>query len=145
MGKTPTLAALAKRGVVIDDTTYILCNSGEENDDHLFTRCIVAAQVWFMVSRWCKIAPVIATTIKEVLEVHNQVDLACKARGVFCRIVRVACWCIWRAHNSLGFDNKQVKVAEIISDIKSLGFLWICNRSKDRNLYWEDWCRFVNM
>ncbi|XP_022023883.1 uncharacterized protein LOC110924155 [Helianthus annuus] len=101
MGKIPTLAALVKRGVVIDNTTCILCNSGEENADHLFTRCIVAAQVWFAVSRWCKIAPVIAASVKEVLEVHNQAGLAGKARGVFCGIVRVACWCIWRARNSL--------------------------------------------
>ncbi|KAJ0883730.1 hypothetical protein HanPSC8_Chr10g0425061 [Helianthus annuus] len=79
------------------------------------------------------------------MEVHNQVGLAGRARDVFCGIVRVACWCIWRARNNLRFENKQVKVADIISEIKSLGFLWICNRSKDRNISWVDWCSFVNM
>ncbi|XP_022041261.1 uncharacterized protein LOC110943839 [Helianthus annuus] len=90
MGKIPTLAALVERRVDIDDTTCILCNSGEENAYYLFTICIVATQVWFAASRWCKIAPVIAASVKEVLEVHNQVGLAGKARDVFCGIVRVA-------------------------------------------------------
>ncbi|MFS7978580.1 hypothetical protein Hanom_Chr10g00917111 [Helianthus anomalus] len=55
------------------------------------------------------------------------ISASVKARDVFCGIVRVACWCIWRARNNLRFKNKQVKVADIISEIKSLGFLRICN------------------
>ena len=66
-----------------------------------------------------------------------------KAKKVFQGIIFLSCWVIWRARNKLKFEGKNVKIEEIISEIKSIGFLWVRARAKFSSLSWSDWCKYV--
>ena len=73
---------------------------------------------------------------------HEHVGLKCKAKVVFQGIIFLSCWVIWRARNKLKFEGKTVKIEEVISEIKSIGFLWVRSRAKFSNLSWTDWCKY---
>ncbi|XP_076890001.1 uncharacterized protein LOC143540934 [Bidens hawaiensis] len=53
---------------------------------------------------------------------------------------------VWdHARNEKVFEGKDIKIEDIIGDIKSLGFLWFKYRSKNRFLDWSSWCKFKLM
>ncbi|KAJ0917333.1 putative reverse transcriptase zinc-binding domain-containing protein [Helianthus annuus] len=142
MGRIATLDALSKRNCFNGDERCILCNDGLESADHLFRSCIVASEVWFLISKWCNISPISAFSLKDLLEVHEFSGLGAKAKIILKGIIMVGWWCIWLARNNRRFSNKLRSAASIVHDIKSLGFLWYRNRSKCRDITWEDWMSF---
>ncbi|MFS7920583.1 hypothetical protein Hanom_Chr03g00226581 [Helianthus anomalus] len=68
-------------------------------------------------ARWCRF---VTTSFRELLELYNKVGLKGGAKEAFEVIVKVSCWCIWRARNKLKFENKQVKTEDIIIDLKAI-------------------------
>ncbi|XP_021986529.1 uncharacterized protein LOC110882962 [Helianthus annuus] len=128
MGKILTALALKNRNIDIDDVTCHMCGSREESVNHLFSKCIIASRVWHHIVLWCKVPLFVTGSVRELLEVHNAVGLSNTAKEVFQGVVRVGCWSIWRSRNKLRFEDKQVRVEDILSEIKSNGFLWsLCN------------------
>ncbi|XP_021997730.1 uncharacterized protein LOC110894812 [Helianthus annuus] len=122
MGKIPMALALKNRNIDSDDLTCHMCGSGEYIVNHLFSRCIIASRVWHHIVLWCKVPPFVTSSTRELLEVHNAVGLSNTAKEVFQGIVSVGCWSIWRLKNKLKFEDKQVWVEDILSEIKSIGF-----------------------
>ncbi|MFS8005457.1 hypothetical protein Hanom_Chr13g01237551 [Helianthus anomalus] len=57
-------------------------------------------------------------------------------------IVHIVIWCIWKTRNEVMFNNAQPIMVKVPEEVKSLGFLWVKNRSKEVNFSWEDWSRF---
>ena len=45
-------------------------------------------------------------------------------------VIILTCWRIWKARNEKVFTSKDTNVAQIISDVKSLGYLWFRGRHK---------------
>ncbi|KAJ0754982.1 hypothetical protein HanPI659440_Chr09g0352861 [Helianthus annuus] len=60
-------------------------------------------------------------------------------------IIRIGCWSLWRARNGLKFNYKLARIEEIVSEVKSVGYLWFKNRTKLKNLSCNSWCKFVIM
>ncbi|XP_021991841.1 uncharacterized protein LOC110888633 [Helianthus annuus] len=145
MGRIATVDALARRNCFNGDESCVLCGDGQETADHLFRSCAVASEVWFLVSRWCKISPIFAFSLEDLLEVHDFSGLGGKAKDILKGIVMVGWWCIWKARNDRRFSNKYSSAASIVQDIKALGYLWYSNRSKDREVSWENWFSFSFM
>ncbi|KAJ0453876.1 hypothetical protein HanIR_Chr15g0734021 [Helianthus annuus] len=133
------------RNIEIEDIVFPLCGSKEELSNHLFTSCMVASRVWHYISRWCKIALFIVHTVRELLDLYDHVGLQGVAKEIFHGIVLISCWSIRRARNGVKFSNSQVRVEDIINEIKSIGFLWCNSRLKARSLSWTGWCNFVIM
>ena len=50
-GKIPTRVNLSRSGVSLPSLLCPLCNQLEESTKHLFMECVIAYQVWLMVSR----------------------------------------------------------------------------------------------
>ncbi|KAL9996097.1 hypothetical protein Hdeb2414_s0741g00941721 [Helianthus debilis subsp. tardiflorus] len=105
----------------------------------------VATLLWQHISIWCKVPSIFTFTVRDLLELHNGVGLNGNARVAFQGIIIVGCWCIWRARNEVRFSNKSIRVEEVISNVKALGFLWFKSRFKCIDLSWDTWRDFVIM
>ncbi|PWA74341.1 RNA-directed DNA polymerase, eukaryota [Artemisia annua] len=142
MSKIPTADALRRRNMVGVEATCSICNEDNESVEHLFTSCRVAMVVWSHICSWTRVQRFFAFSFRDLIEVHEHVGLRGKAKKVFHGIILLSCWAIWRARNRSKFDGKSVKPEEIISDIKSIGFLWVRSRAKLANVTWSDWCKY---
>ncbi|KAJ0888364.1 putative reverse transcriptase zinc-binding domain-containing protein [Helianthus annuus] len=145
MGRIATLDALVKRNCFNGDESCVLCSEGRETADHIFRSGVVASEVWHHVSRWCNISPIFAFLLEDLLEVHDFSGLGVKLKDILKGIIMVGWWCIWKARNDRRFSNKQSSAASIVQDIKALGYLWYSNRSKNRDVSWENWVSFSIM
>ncbi|XP_076940478.1 uncharacterized protein LOC143609668 [Bidens hawaiensis] len=95
-----------------------------ESVDHITTGCGVAAVVWEHISRWCKVPPIYGFSVRDFLELHKSIKLGDLEKDAFHGIIVIAYWSIWKARNNKVFKGIEIKVEDIIIDIKSLGFLW---------------------
>uniref|UniRef100_A0A251UDF3 Putative RNA-directed DNA polymerase, eukaryota, Reverse transcriptase zinc-binding domain protein n=1 Tax=Helianthus annuus TaxID=4232 RepID=A0A251UDF3_HELAN len=145
LNKLATMDALRKRNMAGDDCYCVLCGEVEETVDHLFISCGFSSTIWALISLWCKIPNIFAFSIKDLLDLHEDVGGSERKRAAIQGIIRIGCWCIWKARNDHKFNNKEIKVEGIIRDIKSFGFFWYSTRSKRNVVSWEDWRSFVNM
>ncbi|MFS7922183.1 hypothetical protein Hanom_Chr03g00245931 [Helianthus anomalus] len=57
-------------------------------------------------------------------------------------IVLVAIWCIWRMRNEVTFGQLSPSTTKVLDEVKSMGFLWVKNRSEEVTLTWENSSRF---
>ncbi|XP_076881447.1 uncharacterized protein LOC143529564 [Bidens hawaiensis] len=142
MGRIPTWEALKQRNIRIMDSVCVIREIGIESVDHITTGCLVAAVVWEHVSRWCKIPPIFGFSVRDLLELYKTIEIGETKKEALHGIVIMACWRIRKAGNEKVFNSKVVNLEEIIGDIKSLGFLWFKNKSKNRSIEWMNWCRF---
>ncbi|XP_076895079.1 uncharacterized protein LOC143547568 [Bidens hawaiensis] len=122
MKRIPTKDVLEKRNIPVLNKSCILCDSGIESADHIYTGCMVAAVVWENISRWCKVPPIFGFSVRDLLELHKVNYIGANKNEVLHGIIIIACWTIWKARNEKVFEGKDVKIEEIIADIKSFIF-----------------------
>ncbi|XP_022032560.1 uncharacterized protein LOC110933656 [Helianthus annuus] len=73
--RLPTKVALQRRNI-IEGCACSLCEDGPDGDEtteHLFTACGIAAGVWNCISSWCGISIIYAFSVKDLLELHNNI------------------------------------------------------------------------
>ncbi|KAI3793650.1 hypothetical protein L1987_36270 [Smallanthus sonchifolius] len=145
MNRIATVEVLKKRNVSVVDQSCCFCGEIVESKEHLFCACPITSLLWTHVCAWCNIPNFFVFSFKDLLEIHDHVGLTGIKKEVVKGIIRIGCWSIWRARNAAKFNNLAVKVEKIISEVKSIGFLWYNVRSKYRNVSWEVWCKFVIM
>ncbi|XP_035834146.1 uncharacterized protein LOC118482665 [Helianthus annuus] len=138
MNRIVTVEVLKKRNVNVADPNCCLCGEIDETKEHLFCACSIASLLWNRISAWCKIPNIFVFSFRDLLEIHDHVGLSGIKKEALKRIIRIWCWNIWRARNGPKFNNIAVKVKKIISEVKSVGFLWYNVRSKNSNVSWED-------
>ncbi|KAJ0471319.1 putative RNA-directed DNA polymerase [Helianthus annuus] len=141
MERLPTRCALARRSVPVQNRMCVLCGDYEETCDHLFVSCHFSQMVWQNIAIWCRLQPVIAFGINDLLSLHTSIS-GPKRRKVIHAVVLVAFWCLWKTRNDVVFRNGIPNFTRTLDEIKSMAFLWIKNRSKVSSLSWEDWSRF---
>ncbi|KAJ0837230.1 putative reverse transcriptase zinc-binding domain-containing protein [Helianthus annuus] len=71
-----TLKGLQKRNTLHGPITCRLCGKIDEDANHLFVSCDVASVVWQKVSTWCKIPPIYAFEVRDLLNIHNNLHLS---------------------------------------------------------------------
>ena len=98
--------------------------------------------VWNQICKWTHVNNFFVFSFRDLVEIHDHVGLKGKAKKVFQGIIMISCWAIWKARNKLRFEGIQVKVLDVISEIKSIGFLWVRSRAKMSSLSWTDWCKY---
>ena len=145
LGRIPTAIALSHRNIHVVDISCPFCGEADETVDHLFSGCIIASVLWQHISSWCKIQNLFAFSFRDLLDAHNYVGLAGKAKDILYGIIIIGCWSIWKARNNLKFQQKKAKMEDIFGEVKVLGFLWAKNRAKLASLTWENWCKFIIM
>ncbi|KAJ0495253.1 putative reverse transcriptase zinc-binding domain-containing protein [Helianthus annuus] len=145
LNRVPTVDNLLKRNIGVSDLSCQLCNSSDESVYHSFIACYIASLVWNGISVWCKIPPIFAFSTQDLFSIYSGLGVSEKKKEIIQGVIMVACWSIWRARNSLRFSNSPVKIEGILSEIKTLSFLWYSSRSKCKRVEWKDWISFVNM
>ncbi|XP_022023779.1 uncharacterized protein LOC110924045 [Helianthus annuus] len=129
---------------IVDITTVMcsFCDEYEKSVDHLFTACSVAIRVWAAVSAWCNIPPIFAFEFKDLLDIHNSLQMGKKAKKLILGLVIISCWCIWKCRNELVFKQSRRSLQDILAEIKSRGFGWVKNRSSCKNISWKERCKY---
>ncbi|KAJ0834140.1 putative reverse transcriptase zinc-binding domain-containing protein [Helianthus annuus] len=141
--RLPTKVELRNRNIPLQDDICPLCNSERESALHLFTSCQFVSIVWMKIFRWCKVPDMFAFSVRDILEFHRFCGLNGWPLVAFKGIVIITCWQVWKTRNDLVFSNVSRKIEEVVSAIKSIGFLWFKNRSKFKEVSWIEWCKFV--
>ncbi|XP_076920623.1 uncharacterized protein LOC143581819 [Bidens hawaiensis] len=90
MDRIPTRRALIRRNIRVNDIVCPLCDSGEETADNLLTGCGAVSVVWDHISRWCKVPPIFGFSVRDLLELHTNINLGANKKGV-----------PWNYHNHL--------------------------------------------
>ncbi|KAJ0842667.1 putative reverse transcriptase zinc-binding domain-containing protein [Helianthus annuus] len=132
MERLPTRVELRKRKINIENELCVFCGVQEETTNHIFTGCARAVGVWQAVSTWCGIPHIFAFAVKDLMEMHKLIPMSTRRKEVLRGVIIIACWRIWKARNERIFEDRKSSVAEIVADLKALGFLWLKNR---QNLY----------
>ncbi|KAJ0846132.1 putative reverse transcriptase zinc-binding domain-containing protein [Helianthus annuus] len=140
--RLPTRDALFKRGISIQNLECILCGEYNKTCEHLFVSCGYAQMVWQIVYQWCKMQPVIAFCIKDILDAHYQFGGSMKRKKAFHVVCLVTIWRIWSMRNELMFSGNRKSVTNIVEEIKSKSYQWVKHRAKESNMTWEQWRRF---
>ncbi|KAJ0458292.1 putative reverse transcriptase zinc-binding domain-containing protein [Helianthus annuus] len=138
MERIPTKVELRKRNIPILDDFYPMCESDRESATHLLTACSFSSEVWTKISRWCKVPNLVAFSVRDILEFHKFCGLKGRAMLAFKGIAIISCWQIWKARNERVFSDKSKKVEDVVSAIKSIGFLWFKNRSNYKDVTWDE-------
>ncbi|KAI3683245.1 hypothetical protein L1987_83746 [Smallanthus sonchifolius] len=142
LGRLPTRLELAKRNIPLVSVACSCCGEAIESVEHLFVSCALAQSLWHIVSQWCKIPSIYAFEIKDLLEMHKFSRVSKKKAKMIHAIVLTSLWCLWKARNTLIFEGRQLSLANLVEEVKILGFLWVQCRSKSAALSWEDWRGF---
>ncbi|XP_022007729.1 uncharacterized protein LOC110906995 [Helianthus annuus] len=124
MDRIPTKAALVKRNIGITDTRCPWCNCYEETVMHVLSDCLIATNVWDEIGRWCRLDPIYAFEIKDLLEVYKSMNGSKKGKKIVHGIVIVTMWSMWKARNDSIFNGKRPNVENIVASVKSITFLW---------------------
>ncbi|MFS8018660.1 putative RNA-directed DNA polymerase [Helianthus anomalus] len=140
--RLPTRVALAARNIVISDSRCLLCGDFDETIEHLFVSCHFAQSVWLVVAQWCKAPPVIAFSLKDILDAHMLVRGNAKKKKVYNAISQVVIWCLWRMRNEALFRQAIPCVSKVVEESKTMSFHWVKNRSGSSHWSWSDWQSF---
>ncbi|XP_022041233.2 uncharacterized protein LOC110943809 [Helianthus annuus] len=122
--RLPTRAALAKRGITIQSLECIICSEYPETSDHLLVSCEYAQIVWQIMFQWCKSNPIIAFSLKDILESFKQLSGSRKKRKAFHAICQVTIWSLWNMRNEFMVAGKTTPINNLVEEIKSKSFLW---------------------
>ncbi|XP_035841319.1 uncharacterized protein LOC118488201 [Helianthus annuus] len=142
MEQLPTRDALRKRLVQIESDACSLSEEVAETDDHLFTACSFACEVWQDIMAWCRLPPLFAFSISDIILYHKTVKGNKEHIKMVKPIMLLGYWSLWKAPNELIFNRIKTKAAMIVQQVKALGFRWIKASSKRGLMTEEQWRTF---
>ncbi|XP_076940525.1 uncharacterized protein LOC143609734 [Bidens hawaiensis] len=138
--RIPMKDALTKRGMAFSDDSCLFCESNKKSSSHIFTGCIFATEVWSRISAWCRLNPIFAFDVRDLLMLVKGFKMGKYEKRAMHGIILTTLWCIWIARNERIFQRKTIKAIEVVTKIKSTSYFWITNRSRHKHLDWNDWC-----
>ncbi|KAF5754697.1 putative reverse transcriptase zinc-binding domain-containing protein [Helianthus annuus] len=130
LDRIPTRCALIRRNINVMSNLCPLCSEYPETVEHLFISCEFAQMVWNVVSQWCKLGPVFAFGMRDILDGHSYVSGSPKLKKAFHAVCLTTLWCISKSRNELVFQQKHSSLQKVVGDIKALSLLWVRARSK---------------
>ncbi|KAJ0552768.1 putative RNA-directed DNA polymerase [Helianthus annuus] len=140
--RLPTRTALHRRGILIQNLECIMCSEYDESCDHLFVACGFAQVVWQVVCQWCKMQPLIAFRLQDILDAYKSFGGSAKKKKAFHAVCLVSLWSIWNLRNDMMFAGKSKTVSAVVEEIKLKSFGWVKHRSKEAAMTWEKWQSF---
>ncbi|MFS7936065.1 hypothetical protein Hanom_Chr05g00411031 [Helianthus anomalus] len=98
----------------------MVCVARIKTAEHLFLTCGFAQTVWHLVSQWCKLPPIYAFQVRDLLDLHLYIDGSAKSKKVIQAICHMVFWCIWRCQNEVVLNQGQTSMQKIMGDVKGL-------------------------
>ncbi|XP_022026490.1 uncharacterized protein LOC110927176 [Helianthus annuus] len=145
LDRIPTVEALSRRGVSVENPGCCFCDDGADSVSHLFTSCPFSLKLWEKISLWCRVNRFFIFSFRDLVEVHNHGTRSESEKKAIQGVIFTACWLLWKARNEVRFSNKRRNVEDLFCEVRSVSFVWFKYRRKRGLLDWGEWCRFVNM
>lgn len=137
--RLPTRSNLDRRGIDLNSILCPICDDYIETEEHLFTSCGIAKDIWSKVLSWWNIHNISISSLTDAINLADNVPLAANLRGPFDVVVQTTLWCIWRFRNEMSFSQKRPSMELILNEIKLSSFNWISCRLRKAHLSWIDW------
>ncbi|KAD6452957.1 hypothetical protein E3N88_07662 [Mikania micrantha] len=141
LGRVPTMDVLEKKGIRTHCPWCVNCGEFQESALHLFSSCFVATMLWQGVSSWCKVSPIYAFSITDLLDFHRMGSWNHRKKEAIHAIILTTIWSIWKMRNDAVFNRRKSSHQKIFKEIQALSFFWVKHRAKWETLSWEDWQR----
>lgn len=142
LDRLPTREALLQRRFNIPDSDCPMCNCSVEDLNHCFVGCGFAYSVWCGIIKWCRLDPFFAYEYEDLIMLYKNMHGGKWRKKIIRGIVLIGSWALWNARNAKVFQHKEVKVMEVVAEVKSKAFLWLKNRSKFNSIVWKDWATY---
>ncbi|KAJ0491418.1 putative reverse transcriptase zinc-binding domain-containing protein [Helianthus annuus] len=142
LNRLPSRVELIRRGVVLPNDSCIFCNSDQETTLHMFTGCLFAAEVWSRIEFWCKLSPIFAFDVVDLLKTVNIQAKTKQSKYILRGIIFTTMWTLWIERNERIFKGKRRRAIEVVESIKVTSYFWIRNRSRLKGLDWLVWCKY---
>ncbi|KAJ0778486.1 putative reverse transcriptase zinc-binding domain-containing protein [Helianthus annuus] len=140
--RLPTRAALAARNIYIEDPRCLFCGEYEETSEHIFVSCHFSQSIWLIVAQWCKIPPIIAFSLKDIIDAYDTAYGSKRKKQIISAIIQVVIWCLWKLRNDVLFGQASPSITSVVQETKSLAYHWIKNRSGQSQWSWNEWVSF---
>ncbi|KAL9995937.1 putative RNA-directed DNA polymerase [Helianthus debilis subsp. tardiflorus] len=140
--RLPTRVALAARNIYIADSRCLFCGEYEETSEHIFVSCQFSQSIWLIVTQWCRIPPIIAFSLKDIIDCYSCVNGSKEKKKIINAIVQVVIWCLWRMRNNVLFGQASPNISKVVEESKSMAYHWFKNRSGHSQWSWNDWRSF---
>ncbi|GKC00277.1 RNA-directed DNA polymerase, eukaryota [Tanacetum coccineum] len=136
----PTRANLKRRGIILDSSMCFLCQSDDEDINHVLFRCELAQIIVRRICRWWELDWQGLMSFSDWQSWFSSIHLPSKVKnmleGVFC----VAWWSIWGLRNRTIFNETPPRRSVIFDDIVSYSFTW-CSSRCNRAFSWDSWLK----
>ncbi|KAJ0433652.1 putative RNA-directed DNA polymerase [Helianthus annuus] len=139
--RLPTKVALIKRNIHLENSNCIFCDDSDETAEHIFTGCFFSSAVWQAISTWCRLPVLYVCDLKDLTEIYKNMRLGSATKEMVQGLMIIGCWRIWKARNDRIFNDKKTKIAEVIADVKTYGYMWYTHRNRNRTCTWDQWCK----
>lgn len=139
LDKLPTKVGLQNRGIMVSSNGCALCEEEVESSEHLFFSCRVSQLAWVEIGEWCKLGPIFAADLKDLLGSTDFIRGNARWRKMVYAIFLVMFWVIWRNRNDRIFNNGAVTSRKMVEEVKMLSFLWLNHRSRKNKVEWRQW------
>ncbi|PWA81931.1 reverse transcriptase zinc-binding domain-containing protein [Artemisia annua] len=140
INRLPTKDELLKRGVPLQSDLCVFCSSYAESASHLFTGCIFATEIWSRVATWCRLPPIFAFEVTDLLNLAVYQAPTSNDKYILRGIMVTSIWVLWNERNNRIFKGTKRRAIEVVEHIKTTSFFWIRNRSRFKDLDWNVWC-----
>ena len=129
-GEALTLDQLQKRGWPLANRCY-LCQMREESIDHTLLHCGKTRTLWALFFSLFRVQWVQPATVKETLLSWNRSLVGKKREGVWKAGPLCIFWMVWKARNSIAFEDDVLSIQRLKSPFVFL--LW-----SETNLFIKD-------
>lgn len=125
-GHCLTADNLLKRGRP-HETTCTLCNTGFEDRNHLFIKCVYTNRVWTLLQDWINMN--FQLPISDDWTLADWWQLArnhfrTSYRKSFDSLFLMVCWFIWKEQNGTVFEYRFEVAEQLVNDIKEEISIW---------------------
>nr|GEY75165.1 RNA-directed DNA polymerase, eukaryota [Tanacetum cinerariifolium] len=94
LNRLPTRLNLVKINVVLDSEAYLLCDSAQEDVDHVFFSCSLAKALTRLICRWWNLDEQIFSSYSEWLTWLNSLRLGAKLKNILEGVFYVTWWSV---------------------------------------------------
>ncbi|XP_026419751.1 uncharacterized protein LOC113315710 [Papaver somniferum] len=100
------------------------CSSNVESVDHLLIHCHVVYDIWFYFLRSAGRLSAMPQSVERVVVSWKGYNLMEQGKQLWRKLQAAIMWVVWLARNAKFFNSKDIKVPDIIRDIKIQAFNW---------------------